>query len=96
MFQRDFNSYLTLTWVGFLGVRFQVGGEGEGKITPCLNLIRIMLETSSLARKYVPICSSRKYTWNYDNFFYKGLTRNAEIGSTSCEFCPISGDWGKL
>ena len=42
---------LTLIWVGFLGVRFEVVGEGE--ITPphphppaCLKLVRIMLETS--------------------------------------------------
>ena len=29
-------------------------------------------------------------------FFYKGLTRNPEIGNTPSEFCPISGDWCKL
>ena len=29
-------------------------------------------------------------------FFYKGLTRNPEIGNSPSEFCPISGDWGKL
>ena len=29
-------------------------------------------------------------------FFYKGLTRNPEIGNTPSEFYPISGDWGKL
>ena len=28
-------------------------------------------------------------------FFYKGLTRNPEIGNTH-EFFPISGDWGEL
>ena len=28
-------------------------------------------------------------------FFYKGLTRNWEIGNNPA-FCPISGDWGKL
>ena len=27
--------------------------------------------------------------------FYKGLTRNPEIGNTT-EFCPICRDWGKL
>ena len=40
--------------MGFLGVRFEVGGGG-GKITPapsCLKLIRIMLDASHLARKY--------------------------------------------
>ena len=29
-------------------------------------------------------------------FFYKGLTRNPEIGNTPSEFCPISGDWDEL
>ena len=28
-------------------------------------------------------------------FFYKGLTRNPEIGNPF-EFCPISGDWDEL
>ena len=52
--------FLTLIWVGFLGVHFEGGG---GKITPCLKPVRIMLETSNLARKYTPICSFRKYTF---------------------------------
>ena len=34
---------LTLVWVGFLGAGFEVGGGG--KITLCLKLVRIMLET---------------------------------------------------
>ena len=54
----------TLTSVGFLGVRFEVGGS---KITPtphpCLKPVRIMLETSNVARRYKPICSFRKYTF---------------------------------
>ena len=29
---------LTLIWVGFLGVRFEVGGGG-GKINPIINLV---------------------------------------------------------
>ena len=33
---------LTLIWVGFLEVRFEVG---VGKITPCLKLVRVTLET---------------------------------------------------
>ena len=53
---------LTLIWMGFLGVRFEVG-EGGGKNTPCLKPVRIMLETSNLARKYTPICSFKKYTF---------------------------------
>ena len=35
--------------MGFLGVRFEVR---EGKITPCLKLVRIVLETWNLVRKY--------------------------------------------
>ena len=63
------NCVLTLIWVDFLGVCFEVWGRGEGgKITPppfppSLKLVRIMLETSGLARKYTPICSFRKYTF---------------------------------
>ena len=42
------NSYsLMLIQVGFLGVRVEVGG-----ITPCLKLVKIMLETLNLIRKY--------------------------------------------
>ena len=48
---------LILIWVGFLGVRFEVGKEGG------LKLVRITLETSNLARKYTFICSFRKYTF---------------------------------
>ena len=35
------NQLLTLIWLGFLGVRFEMR---EGKITHCLKLARIMLE----------------------------------------------------
>ena len=53
--------HLTLIWVGFLEVRFEVGGGG--KITlPVLKLVRILLETWNLARKYARICRFRKYT----------------------------------
>ena len=52
--------YSTLIWVGYLGVRFEVGGGGE---LPRLKLVKIMLETSNLARKYKLICSFRKYTF---------------------------------
>ena len=38
-------------------------GGGGGKITSCLKLVRIILETSNLARKYTSICSFRKYTF---------------------------------
>ena len=58
---------LTLIWMDFLGVRFEVCvcvcGGGGGKITPCLKPVTIMLETSNLARKYTPILSFRKYNF---------------------------------
>ena len=55
---------LTLIWVGFLGVRFEVGRGGGVKLpSPCLKPVRIMLENSNLARKYTAICSFRKYTF---------------------------------
>ena len=44
--------FLTLIWVGFLGVRFEVRGRGVKLPSPtpspppsCLKLVRIMLET---------------------------------------------------
>ena len=46
----------------FLGVRFEVE-RGWGKITPCIKLVRIMLETSKLASKYTLTCNFRKYTF---------------------------------
>ena len=36
-------------------------GGVDGKITPCLKLVRIMLETWNLARKYKSICIFKKY-----------------------------------
>ena len=57
----DTHLSLTLIWVGYLEVRFEV--RGRGKITPCLKPVRIMIETSNLARKYTLICSFRKYTF---------------------------------
>ena len=57
--------FLTLIWVGFLGIPFEVGGRV--KFSPplhfCLKLVRIMLETSYVARKYTPIFSFWKYTF---------------------------------
>ena len=60
-FNNKMSTDLTIIWVGFLGVRFEV--EGGGKTTPCLKLVRITLETSHLARKYAPICRFKKYTF---------------------------------
>ena len=59
---------LTLIWVGFLVACFEVE-VGGGKITPPppihprLKLVRIILETWNLVRKFTPICSFRKYTF---------------------------------
>ena len=49
--------------MGLLGfvLRWKRGGEVNFS-PPCLKLVRIMLQTSNLARTYTPICSFRKYT----------------------------------
>ena len=46
--KHKFTISLTLIWVDFSGVRFEVGGGwggGGGKNTPCQKHVRIMLET---------------------------------------------------
>ena len=48
--------------MGSLGVRFEVGG---GIKLLRLKLVRIMLSTSNLARKYTDISSFKKYTFQY-------------------------------
>ena len=63
IFIKVFQCILTLIWVGFLGVRFEVGWGVKLPTPPGLKLVRIMLETSNLARKYTPKCSFRKYTF---------------------------------
>ena len=63
--------FLTLIWVGPLGVCFEGGRGGVVvKLPPaplllCRKLLRIMLETSNLARKYTHICSFTKYIFQY-------------------------------
>ena len=52
---------LTLICVGFLWVRFEVGG-GMVRIMLKLKFVRIMLETSHLTREYTHVCSFIKYT----------------------------------
>ena len=53
--------------LGILGRAFQgfvLRWVGVGvKLPLCLKLVRIMLETSNLVRKYTSICSFRKYTF---------------------------------
>ena len=85
----DISQLLTPIWVGFLGVRFEVGG----KITPCLKLVRIILEISNLARKYKTICSFRKYTFQYlappilliPAFFCRKLAFFLQKGTLLCQ-----------
>ena len=52
---------LILIWVGFLGLHFAVcvcvWGGGVSKTSPCLKLVRIMLETLNLVLKYKHIFS---------------------------------------
>ena len=66
-------------WVGFLGVRFEVG-EGLNlqftppSLQPCLEPVRIMLETLNLVRKYIHICGFRKH-----GFSHQGLLDFANI-----------------
>ena len=43
-----------------------------GKITPCLKLVKIMLEIGNLARKYTHICNFRKYSFWYQDPLYFG------------------------
>ena len=46
--------------VGFLRFCFEAGGGVH-----CLKLVRIMLQTLNVARKYTHIFSFRKYTFQY-------------------------------
>ena len=45
---------------------------------------------------YLLVQVSCQYHHWFLTIFYKGLTINLEIGKTSSEFCPISGDRCKL
>ena len=53
----NFVASLSVIWVGFLGVLFEVcvcleGAQHYPSPSPCLKLVRIMLESWNLARKY--------------------------------------------
>ena len=58
---------LTLIWVGFLGVRFEVGGTIIPPPPSYLKLVKVMLETWNLICKCTHICSFRKYTLKYED-----------------------------
>ena len=51
MFSWKVYTFLNPNLVGLSGVLFEVG-RGELLLPPCLKLVRIMLETLNLARKY--------------------------------------------
>ena len=54
-----FKSVWILIWLGFWGIHLQVGGD---QITPCLKLVRNILQTSDLPSKFTHICSCRKFS----------------------------------
>ena len=59
---------LNLIWVGFLGVSFEVGGQVKlppHTHTPCLEPVRIMLETWNLVRKHIHICGFRDMPFSH-------------------------------
>ena len=61
--------------MGSLGIGFKVGEWGK-TTSPYLKLIRTILETWHLVRKYTDICSFRKHT-----FYYQGSLNFADAGS---------------
>ena len=63
--------------------------EGGRKITPRLKLVRILLETGNLVRKFTHICSFRKHT-----FQYQGLLNFADVSiffRKKSAFCGKNG-----
>ena len=58
---------LTLIWVSFLGVRFEVF-MCVGGIHPRLKLVRSMLDTSNLARKYRHTCTFKNIPFSTKAF----------------------------
>ena len=66
-FIRAFSICMTVPFNPNLGGIFRgsFGGGGGGcKITPCLNLVRIMLEASNLARNYIPYVVSENIAFS--------------------------------
>ena len=76
-------SVLNLIWTGSLEARLRWGVN----YSPCLKLVRIMLETLNLLCKYTHICSFRKYA-----FQYQGILIFAYI---SIFFCKKLSFFGK-
>ena len=70
---RKLCTVLTFISVGFLGVHFTVKEAGV-KITPCLKLVKFMLENLNLVRSYTQIYSLRKY-----KFYYQDLLNSANV-----------------
>ena len=57
------------------------------------NVVLFLLSSLVSGPSFMPISSHGSGVMTVS--FYKGLTRNPEIGNTPSEFCPISGDWGE-
>ena len=78
---------LTLIRVGFLWVRYTVGGRGGGvKLPPCLKLRRIMLGTLTLVCKYTHLCRVWKLCFS---------TKTPLVLLMSAPFCKKSVFFGK-
>ena len=74
--------YLTLICLGFLGTHCKVGGMGEGG--GVCKIIRIILESSSLARKF-----TRKYSYRKYIFQYQGPLNFADVRIFFVKIVPL-------
>ena len=101
--------HLTLIWLGSLGARFApdcsklvIKWKNDKDVTICWHDIVVKYFQYCLV-SLVKFSYWFKFHVNIINgsgvltiFFYKGLTRNWDVGNTPSEFSPISGDWGEL
>ena len=109
---KNFNSHnavVELFWIfkgfnpnlsGLFRGSFWGGGEVKLPHSPCLKLVRIMLETSNLARKYKSIFSFRKYIQKSEIYpkiqkmtmtpEFSGMTSLSNFLTLFSFFCPVS------
>ena len=109
---KNFNSHnavVELFWIfkgfnpnlsGLFRGSFWGGGEVKLPHPPCLKLVRIMLETSNLARKYKSIFSFRKYIQKSEIYpkiqkmtmtpEFSGMTSLSNFLTLFSFFCPVS------
>ena len=96
---------LTLVWVGFLGVRFEVGGNcPESSLRTAPNLPKIRKMTTDVALfllsslvtdpSFMSISSLVLELWQFSFIRNWPEIRKSEIPPS--ESCPISGDWAEL